>query len=172
MFGFGSFICHVYAFFQVRGRPSSFRCCYRTIILLQPGAQTLPSVSSWLALSETLELEHTPCDLSHPSLPSSPTCRSRGVPVVFGKGLALTSSPLDSVLGEGLCWERACVWGAESREPGRAECPQQVSALHQHRRSRALWANWRKVVTELCRLPNTPVQPCSSERIHWVGNGG
>lgn len=111
-------------------------------------------------------------DLSHPSLPSLPTCHPRGSPLAIGKGLTLTSSPLDSVLGEELCWGRVCVWGAESRGPARTERPQQVSVQHQHRRSQTLWANWRKVATELCHLPNTTVQLCSSERISWVRNRG
>ena len=133
------------------------------------------SVSSWLALSETLELEHTPCSFPRP-LPPVPSIPSHlpltGSPLAFGKGLALTSSPLDSVLGEGLCWETACVSAESGELRGRAERPPQVPALHQHRRSPTLWASWRKVATELCRLANTTVQLCSSERIYWVRNRG
>lgn len=94
---------------RVRVLPSSgsalysFRCCYRTILLLQPGEQTLQvSVPGWRCLKLlNLSTRRAPSlDLSHLSLPSPPTCRSRGPHWPSGRGW-LSRAPLWTA-----CWGR------------------------------------------------------------------
>jgi len=97
-------------------------------------------------------------DLSHPSLPSPPTCRP-------------PAPPWPACWGRGFAGEEPVFGEPRAGSPAWAERPHQVSALHQHCASRMLCAKRRRVAIELCRLADTTVQLCSSERI-WVRDRG